>query len=280
MKKISMKAFQEIAGKKYCVKKSTKIDLGRWDPNDKSILGIDKDQEKELSLKLHQELCDLQAMLYAENKHKVLIVLQAMDTAGKDGVIQHAFKGVNPQGVKVASFKAPSQEELSHDFLWRVHQKVPAAGGIVIFNRSHYEDVLITRVHKMIPRKGWERRFGEIREFEQMLAEEGTLILKFFLHISKKEQKERLEERLKDPDKNWKFSSGDLAERKLWPDYMKAYEDAIGKTGASWAPWYIIPSNRKWYRNLVVLAIIVSHLRGLGMKYPVQKEDLRKISIK
>ncbi|MBF0485152.1 MAG: polyphosphate kinase 2 family protein [Candidatus Omnitrophica bacterium] len=279
MERITVKAFKETADKKYLVRKDSGIDLAEWDPDGKSILGITKEEEAGFSLKLHKELWDLQGLLYAEHKRKVLIVVQAMDTAGKDGVIQHVFKGVNPEGVKVASFKAPSQEELDHDFLWRVHQKVPAKGEVVIFNRSHYEDVLITRVHKMISHDVWKRRFREIREFEEMLAAEGTLILKFFLHISKKEQKERLEARIKDPHKNWKFSANDLAERKLWPKYMNAYEDALGNTNASWAPWYIIPSNRKWYRNLLVLAIIVNQLQKLPMKYPVQKQNLKKVVI-
>jgi len=280
MKKIKMKTLKETANKNYLVKRGTKIDLSQWDPNDKSTLSIGKEEEENLSSKLHKELGNLQDRLYAEHKHKVLIVLQSMDSGGKDGVIQHVFKGVNPQGVNVASFKVPSPEELDHDFFWRVHQRAPARGEIVIFNRSHYEDVLITRVHKMIPPEVWKRRFREIREFEQMLTEEGTLILKFFLHISKKEQKERLEERLKDPHKNWKFSMNDLPERKLWTKYMNAYEDALGNTNTSWAPWHIIPSNRKWYRNLLVLAIIVNQLHKLRMKYPVQKENLKKITIK
>ena len=279
MEKI-IKALKETADERYFAKPGTKIDLGEWDPNDKSIPGVGKDTEEKLSSVLHKELGDLQTLLYAEHKHKVLIVLQAMDTAGKDGVIQHVFKGVNPQGVKVASFKAPSAEELSHDFLWRVHQKAPARGEIVIFNRSHYEDVLVTRVHKMISPDVWKRRYREIMDFERMLAEEGTLILKFFLHISKEEQKQRLEARLKDPDKNWKFSVNDLPERKFWSQYMHAYEDAMGNTNSSWAPWHIISSDRKWYRNLLVLAIIVQQLHQLRMNYPVQKEDLKKIIIK
>ena len=280
MEKISIKILKAITNKKYLPKRGTKVDLGQWDPNDKNILGIGKDEEIELSSELHKELRDLQGRLYAEHKHKVLIILQSMDTGGKDGVIQHVFKGVNPQGVKVSSFKTPSVEELDHDFLWRVHQRAPARGEVVIFNRSHYEDVLITRVHKMITPDVWKRRYREIRDFEQMLAEEGALILKFFLHISKKEQKERLEARLKDPHKNWKFSVNDLPERKCWPEYMKAYEDAIGETNTPWAPWYIIPSNRKWYRNLLVLAIIVNQLHQLRMTYPVPKGNLKKITIK
>jgi PPK2 family polyphosphate:nucleotide phosphotransferase len=280
MKKISIKTLKATASKNSLPKRGTKVDLDQWDPNDKSIPGIGKDGEEELSSELHKELRDLQERLYAEHKHKVLIVLQSMDTGGKDGVIQHVFIGVNPQGVNVASFKTPSVEELDHDFLWRVHQRAPARGEIVIFNRSHYEDVLITRVHKMIAPEVWKRRYREIRDFEQMLAEEGALILKFFLHISKKEQKERLEARLKDPHKNWKFSVNDLPERKYWPEYMKAYEDAISETNTPWAPWYIIPSNRKWYRNLLVLAIITGQLHELRMKFPVQKEDLTKITIK
>jgi PPK2 family polyphosphate:nucleotide phosphotransferase len=218
-------------------------------------------------------------MLYAEHKHKVLIVLQAMDSGGKDGTIRHVFDGVNPQGVKVASFKVPTKEELDHDYLWRVHEHTPGKGEIVIFNRSHYEDVLVVRVHDLVPRPVWRRRFKHIRDFERILADEGTTILKFFLHIDLEEQKERFQARLDTPHKRWKFRLGDLEERKLWDSYHKAYEDAITKTSTKWAPWYIIPANRKWYRNLVISRIIVETLEGLDMSYPESKEDLEGVVI-
>ena len=212
-------------------------------------------------------------MLYAEGKHKVLIVIQAMDTGGKDGTIRAVFEGVNPQGVHVASFKVPSVQELAHDYLWRVHQKVPGKGELVIFNRSHFEDVLVVRVHGMIDEKEAKRRYAQINDFERMLAEQGTLILKFFLHISKDEQKERLLERIDTPAKQWKFNPGDIKERELWGDYMKAFQNAIAATSTSYAPWYVVPANRNWYRNLIVAGVIVDALKGLKMKYPTPTED-------
>ncbi|MGD1991933.1 MAG: polyphosphate kinase 2 family protein, partial [Anaerolineae bacterium] len=201
-------------------------------------------------------------------KHKVLIVLQAMDTGGKDGTIRHVFQGVDPVGVKVANFRKPSAEELAHDYLWRVHQHTPGRGEIVIFNRSHYEDVLVVRVHNLVLPEVWGRRYDHINAFERMLTEEGTTILKFYLHISKEEQKERLQDRLDQPDKRWKFSLGDLEERKLWPDYARAYEDVLSRTSTDWAPWTIVPADRKWYRNLVVATILVDTLNGLDMQHP------------
>ncbi len=213
-------------------------------------------------------------MLYAENKHKVLIVLQAMDTGGKDGTIRRVFEGVNPQGVKVASFKVPTAEELAHDFLWRIHKQTPANGEIVIFNRSHYEDVLVVRVHEYVTKKIWSKRYEQINAFEKTLVENGTTILKFFLHISKDEQKERLQARLDDPTKHWKFNIGDLDERKLWDDYQAAYEDVLNKTSTAEAPWYVVPANRKWYRDLVISTVLVEKLQGLKMKYPESKDNL------
>ena len=224
--------------------------------------------------KLDQELDALQELLYAQHKHKVLIVLQAMDTGGKDGAIQHVFDGVNPQGVRVARFDVPTQEELDHDYLWRVHKAMPANGEIVIFNRSHYEDVLVVRVHNLVPPKVWKKRFGQINHFEHYLADNGTTILKFFLHIDKDEQKKRLQARLDDPTKHWKFRLGDLAERKLWSDYMQAYEDVLSKTSTKYAPWFIVPSNRKWVRDLVISSVLVDTLKNLKMKFPELEEKL------
>jgi PPK2 family polyphosphate:nucleotide phosphotransferase len=208
-----------------------------------------------------------------------LVVLQAMDTGGKDGVIRHVFDGVNPQGVRVASFKVPTQEERDHDYLWRVHEKVPGAGEIVIFNRSHYEDVLVVRVHDLVPEKVWRKRYDHINHFERMLVDEGTTIVKFFLHIDLEEQKQRLQARLDEPNKRWKFSRGDLKERKLWPKYTRAYEEVLSRTSTEWAPWYIVPANRKWYRNLVIANVLLRTLDGMDMHYPDPDENLDGIVI-
>jgi PPK2 family polyphosphate:nucleotide phosphotransferase len=217
--------------------------------------------------------------LYAEHKQKVLVVLQALDTGGKDGTIRAVFEGVNPAGVKVASFKVPTAIESDHDFLWRIHQQTPGKGEIVIFNRSHYEDVLVVRVHNLVDKDVWKRRYDHINHFEKLLTDEGTTIIKIFLHISKEEQKERLQERLDIPEKNWKFSSGDLKERALWDEYQKAYEDVLKKTSTDYAPWYIIPANRNWYRNYLISSILVKKLESLNMEYPSPEEGLDNIVI-
>lgn len=264
---------------RYRIQPGSSIDLGKWDPNDKSMFQIEKAVGKKQLLQLNEELETLQELLYAEGKHKLLIVLQAMDTGGKDGTIRHVFEGVNPQGVKVTSFKVPTDEELAHDYLWRIHEHTPGKGEIVIFNRSHYEDVLVVRVHNIVSKEVWSRRYEHILAFENMLAEEGTTILKFYLHIDKDEQKERLQARLDNPDKNWKFSRGDLEERKLWDQYINAFEEALGKTSTETAPWYVIPANRKWYRNLVISSIIIEKLKSLNMAFPESEEDLKKIII-
>lgn len=252
---------------KYRVKLGEQVNLADVDPGDTG--GLDsKDERKEDLDQLTKELEALQERLYAEHRHAVLIVLQGMDTSGKDGTIRHVFDGVNPQGVRVASFKAPTLEELAHDFLWRIHQQTPAKGEIVIFNRSHYEDVLIVRVHNLISEAIWSKRYGHINNFEHMLVDEGTTILKFFLHISRHEQKQRLLDRLEKPDKLWKFNPEDLKERDYWQDYTHAYEDMLGLTSTEWAPWYIVPSNHKWYRNLVVASRLVQTLLTLDPQYP------------
>lgn len=265
--------------RRYMVRPGSRVDLGRWDPGDTGEFDGGKSEGAAELLRLNRDLEELQEKLYAEHKHKVLVVLQAMDTGGKDGVIRHVFEGVNPQGVRVASFKVPTPEELDRDYLWRVHRQVPGQGEIVIFNRSHYEDVLVVRVKKLVPPKVWRRRFAQINAFERMLAEEGTTLLKFFLHISKKEQKERLQTRLDEPHKRWKFNPADLGDRALWPDFTKAYEDALGRTSTAWAPWFIVPADRKWYRNLVIARILVEALEGLDMRYPEPKESLDDIVI-
>lgn len=259
---------------RYRVKPDDRLNLNKIDPGD---LGDWKDRKAEGKQKLADltaQLDTLQETLYAEGKRKVLIVIQAMDTAGKDGTIRAVFEGVNPQGVKVASFKSPTTTELAHDYLWRVHQVVPARGELVVFNRSHYEDVLIVAVHKWIDAAECKRRYRQIKEFERLLAEEGTTILKFFLHIDPETQRQRLVERIDDPKKQWKFNPGDLDERKLWPEYIKAFENAIQTTSTDYAPWYVVPANRNWYRNLIVAGVIVDKLKSLNMAYPTPAEDL------
>lgn len=264
---------------RYRVFPGAAVDLNQWDPNDKALFpGSKKDGKKALP-EITARLRHLQELLYAGRKHKLLLVLQAMDTGGKDGAIRHVFTGVNPQGVNVTSFKVPSSEELAHDFLWRVHHHTPGTGEIAIFNRSHYEDVLVVRVRNLAPEERWRKRYDHINAFERMLADEGTTILKFYLHIDLDEQKERLQARLDDPGKHWKFNIGDLGARKLWPQYMKAYEDALGRTSTEWAPWFIVPANRKWYRNLVISSVIVETLEGLNMAFPEPGEDLSQVVI-
>jgi PPK2 family polyphosphate:nucleotide phosphotransferase len=263
----------------YRVEPGTRVDLAAWDPEDHTAFeGGKKKGLHELS-KLRERLDELQALLYAEHAHKVLVVLQAMDAGGKDGTIRSVFEGVNPQGVKVTSFKVPTPLELDHDFLWRVHRHTPAKGEIAIFNRSHYEDVLVTRVHGLVDQEVCERRYAQINDFERMLAEEGTAVLKFFLHIDPDEQKARLQERLENPRKRWKFRRADLEERKLWPAYVRAYEDALSATSTAWAPWHVIPANHNWYRNLQVVRTIVDALEALDMRYPEPQEGWESAEI-
>jgi PPK2 family polyphosphate:nucleotide phosphotransferase len=219
-------------------------------------------------------LFDLQYRLYAEDKRSVLIVLQALDAGGKDGTIRHVARGLNPQGCTVTSFKVPSYEELEHDFLWRIHKAMPARGDIGIFNRSHYEDVLVVRVHELVPKAVWRKRYDEINDFEKHLVESGTTILKFYLHISPEEQLRRFRARLEDPKKNWKINPADFEERKHWKDYRAAYEDALSKCSTPWAPWYVIPADHKWYRNLAVSRILVGTLEAMDPKFPKAKADI------
>lgn len=225
------------------------------------------------------KLADLQEVLYAGQQRSVLIVLQGMDTAGKDGTISHIFSGINPQGCDVASFKVPTPLEARHDFLWRCHAKVPAKGMMTIFNRSHYEDVLAPRVHKLIGHKEVRQHMDEINHFEQMLVDNGTVVLKFFLHISKDEQKERLQSRLDDKEKLWKFSEADLKERAFWDDYQLAYEDLLEHTSKKDAPWFVIPADHKWYRNLAISKILVEALTPLKLKYPEPTVDPKTIKL-
>ncbi|HSB01993.1 MAG TPA: polyphosphate kinase 2 family protein, partial [Anaerolineales bacterium] len=265
--------------KRYIVDPGAKVRLSDWDPNDQGEYKGNKQQALAEIETLNRRLGELHEVLFAEHQHKILVILQAMDTGGKDGVIRHVFNGVNPQGARVANFKEPTAEELDHDYLWRVHKQVPAKGELVIFNRSHYEDVLIVRVHGLVPPDVWRKRFDQINAFEQMLVENGTTILKFYLHIDQAEQKERLQARLDDPHKHWKFRRGDLQERKRWSEYMQAYEDVLNKTSRAAVPWYIIPANHKWYRNLVISSILVDTLEGLKMKFPEPEENLDGIVI-
>lgn len=259
------------------VRPGSHVKLSSFDPSD--TLGWDKAAAQEAIETNRKGLEKLHERLWAENKWSILIVLQGMDTSGKDGTIRHVMTGVDPQGCHVTSFKRPSEEEADHDYLWRIVRALPARGDMGIFNRSHYEDVLIVRVHGLVPKDVWKARFDQINAFEKHLTDNGTVVLKFFLNISKEEQRQRLRERLDDPTKNWKFSEGDLTERKLWPEYMKAYEDALGKCSTQYAPWHVIPSNRKWVRNLAISSIIVETMEGLNMKWPKASFDPKGIVI-
>ena len=263
--------------KEYRVRPGTKLNLGKLDPDDTGDYkknGNGKTKAKGATAELIARLGGLQERLYANATRALLIVLQGMDTSGKDGTIRNVMSGVNPQGCRVATFKAPTPLELAHDFLWRVHREVPPKGHIGIFNRSHYEDVLITRVHGLITDKQAKQRFDQIKEFEELLSENGTVVLKFFLHISKEEQRERLEARIRDPEKQWKFNEGDLEERKLWNEYLAAFEDVISATSTDHAPWYVVPANRKWYRDLVVADTVVAALENMKLQCPPAPEDV------
>ena len=252
----------------------SKVKLSNWDADDSDIIGKDKSDARESLDEYRARLETLQELLYAEGKHKLLIVLQAMDTAGKDSTIRHVFQGVDPLGVRVAGFKAPTPHELARDYLWRVHHHVPGKGEIAIFNRSHYDDVLITRVNGWIDTAECKRRYRQINDFERLLAETGTTILKFYLHISKDEQKKRLEERRDTPEKQWKFQPGDLAVREQWDDYMEAYETALSATSTAHAPWHVIPANSNLARNLMVSRLLIEALEGLKMRYPDPAEGV------
>ena len=259
---------------KYRISPKSKINLKDFDPNETSLFDGGKKEAKAAMVELNQKLSELQELLYAEGKHKLLIILQAMDTGGKDGTIRSVFEGVNPQGVKVATFKTPTALELSHDYLWRIHQHTPARGEVVIFNRSQYEDVLVVRVHSLVPEEVWSKRYEHINAFERMLCDEGTTILKFYLHIDLKEQAKRFLARVEDPTKQWKFNPGDLSERERWNEYMQAYEDMLNRTSTAWAPWYVIPANKKWYRNWLIAKIVIKTLKDLDMRYPAPVENI------
>ena len=255
------------------------LDLSKIDPAGKTGFKFSDEAEEETQ-HLLERMFELQELLYAVKKQNMLIVLQGLDTAGKDGVVRHVFRGLNPEGLKVACFKGPSGEELSHDFLWRIHKNAPAKGEIVIFNRSHYEDVLVTRVHGLVPEAVWKKRYGLINDFERLLAEENnTVILKFFLHVSPDEQLARFKVRLDEPGHQWKISAADYSERKFWKEYTEAFEEAIPKTSTEAAPWFVIPSDIKWYRNAVISRIIVKALESMKLSTPMPSVDVEKMRL-
>ena len=264
---------------KFRVKADTKVDLGKIDAGFR-----DRHESHEHALPeietYRQKLRDLQYLMYAENKRSLLICLQGRDAAGKDGTINHVLGAMNPQGCSVTGFKVPSTEEAAHDFLWRYHKAAPGRGRIAIFNRSHYEEVLVQRVHNLVPREIWSKRYQHINDFEKSLAENGTHILKFYLHIDPQEQLARFRQRLEDPQRHWKISQGDYDERPFWDAYTEAFEAALGKCSTDYAPWFIIPANHKWFRNLAISKIVVETLEALDMQFPVPKVDIENIKKK
>lgn len=240
---------------------------------------LDRDEIEQGTAEIGKKLSKLQERLYAEGKQSLLLVLQARDAGGKDGTIKHVFEPINPQGVVITSFKVPNEEDLKHDFLWRIHPHAPAAGMMAVFNRSHYEDVLVTRVHDLIDDKVAEQRFEHIRHFEELLGSRGTRILKVYLHISAEEQRERLQDRLDDPEKHWKFNVGDLKERALWDEYTAAYQDALSATSTDAAPWYVIPADHKWYRNRVISQLLCDTLENMNPQFPEPEADLTNVAV-
>jgi len=248
------------------VRPGTRVRLEKLDPD--RTFGYDKASAATATDAQLDRLGDLQNRFWAEGKRAVLVVLQGIDAAGKDGTINKVMEAFNPQGCPVSAFKVPSAEELAHDYLWRVHKRVPGKGEIGIFNRSHYEDVLVVRVHGLVPKSVWSKRYDQINAFERMLTDNGTTIVKFFLSIDRDEQRQRFQARYEDRTKRWKFSLGDLEERKRWDDYQAAFDDALSKTSTAWAPWYVIPANRKWFRNLAVATILADTISGLRPRYP------------
>lgn len=264
--------------KKFMVIEDKKINLQRLSPNYDGGFN-EKEAEYILMQNLKKRMSELQYKLYADKRKALLIVLQGIDTSGKDSTIRHVISAFNPQSCTVTPFKEPTAEEVSYDFLWRIHKRVPAKGRIAVFNRSHYEDIIQPRVHKIVQKSIWSQRYRHINEFERCLSENGTKIIKFFLHISKEEQRKRLEERIKDPSKQWKISQRDIMERKFWNSYMDAYQEIINKCSNMWAPWYIIPANKKWFRNFAVGLIIVNTLEGMKPKFPKPMIDLSRFTI-
>ncbi|MGD0958417.1 MAG: polyphosphate kinase 2 family protein [Methylomonas sp.] len=262
--------------KQFIIKPGEKVQLDKIDP---AFTGKHESHDAALP-KIRENVArmdKLQYLLYADGDQSLLVVLQALDAAGKDGVVRHLFSGMNPQGASVFGFKQPSKDEAAHDFLWRAHRRTPGKGEIVIFNRSHYEDVLVVRVHKLADKSIWSKRYALINDFEKMLLNNGTRILKFFLHISAEEQLARFKQRLDDPSRHWKISEADYIERELWPEYIEAYEEAIERTSTQHAPWYIIPANHKWFRNLAISEIIADTMDEMGLKLPPTHVDIEKM---
>jgi PPK2 family polyphosphate:nucleotide phosphotransferase len=257
---------------------SQKFELSNWDPNDTGDIA-DKIEARQLLKIERKRIVALQERLFAEARQSLLVILQATDTGGKDGTIKHVLKGVNQQGCRVRAFKVPNSVELAHDFLWRYHQHTPRDGYMMVFNRSHYEDVIVVRVKNLVEEEVWSKRYDQINDFERMIAGNNTRILKFYLHISKDEQKKRLQARLDDPEKHWKFSTGDLAERAHWDDYQVAFHGAIAKCSTDYAPWYVVPANNKWYRNLVVARVIANTLEEMNPQSPPPEPGLEDIVI-
>jgi PPK2 family polyphosphate:nucleotide phosphotransferase len=264
---------------RFRVPPASEVKLSEHDPNAKDGFEGGKSEGEAALPNLRHQLAGLQDRLWAESRNRLLVVLQAMDTGGKDGTIRHVFKGANPQGVQVASFGRPTELELAHDYLWRVHPHVPRTGFITIFNRSHYEDVLVVRVRELVPEERWRRRYQHINDFERLLTDEGTTIVKLFLHISPEEQRTRLQARIDDPAKRWKFRQGDLDDRALWPKFQTAYEEMLGQTSTEYAPWHVVPANRKWYRNLVVSSILIDTLRVMNCQFPEPEIDLAGVVV-
>jgi len=261
---------------RFRVSPGKRVNLDRFDANFRPD-GLSREQAEERFVELRDELRELQHLMYAEDRRSLLVVLQGRDAAGKDGTIRHVFGPMNPQGTRVTSFKVPSREELAHDFLWRCHRAAPKRGTVGIFNRSHYEDVLVVRVHGLVPQEIWSKRYEHINAFESLLTDAGTVILKFFLHIDRDEQLARFKKRIDNPKKNWKISEADYSERPLWDAYTEAFEDAILKCSTDVAPWFVIPANRKWARNLVIADIVANALRMLDMRFPEPRVDMDEI---
>ena len=262
---------------RYRVEPDERFSLADHDPGDTNGMTEEPELEREYD-DLGERIAGLQERLYAEERRSLLIVLQGIDAAGKDGTVKHVLRGTNPAGVRVYSFKEPSNDELAHDFLWRYHQATPADGMIHVFNRSHYEDVLVVRVKDLAPEELWRSRFDSINDFERMLVREGTTIVKFFLHISKDEQLEKFRERLERPDKYWKWSDNDMKERERWDDYQRAYEEAVAATSTPWAPWYVIPADHRWYRNYVIARVLAGTLQAMDPRYPGPPEDVKRFA--
>jgi PPK2 family polyphosphate:nucleotide phosphotransferase len=270
----------KLAVDDYRIHEGQQVKLADLNPNDSGPFKTGKKAKEEarsLLVKQQEKLAELQEKLYADGKQSLLVVFQAMDAGGKDGCIEKVVGSFDPQGVVVSSFKAPTPDELAHDFLWRIHKETPAKGMIGVFNRSHYEDVLVVRVKDLVPKKVWSKRYEFINAFERGLSESGTTVVKIYLHIDKDEQKKRLQERLDDPAKQWKFNPGDLKEREYWDSYMEAFEEAFERCSA--APWYVVPANHKWYRDVVVAQILINSLEKMKLEYPALEYDPKEVTI-